>query len=119
VRRSADGWPTAHLLDLTALLQKVWLLNEGSRTEAPALATTDVRVVSARAFAANLEFVVEYMTDDAANGRTRPESVHISLVQLPAVPLLGRVSDDRVGLLRRGNFVILPPQVSFIWRIPI
>ena len=97
-----DGAPQSHLLDVTSLLQRTFLL---SSTSLLARATTPVRIVSAKAFPLNLEFVVEFMTTDR-RGNPEPVSQHISLIKLPTEPLAGRVSDDRVGYFET-NFVQL------------
>lgn len=102
VNKTADGWPAEHLFDATALLQRAWRLTDGDSIQDVKLATTAVRIVSAVAHPGSLEFVVEYMVPDTRNGRTIPESLHITLAQLPADPLIGRVSDDRIGYFETG-----------------
>ena len=102
VNMTCDGKPLAHLLDVTSLLQRTFLLSSSSLL---ARATTPVRVISAKAFPLNLEFVVEFMTTDR-NGEPEPVSQHISLIRLPAEPMVARVSDDRVGYIET-SFVAL------------
>ena len=102
VNMTCDGKPLAHLLDVTSLLQRTFLLSSSSLL---ARATTPVRVISAKAFPLNLEFVVEFMTTDR-NGEPEPVSQHISLIRLPAEPMVARVSDDRVGYFET-SFVAL------------
>ena len=80
--------------------------------------------LAAGAFPRNLEFAVEFMSSDR-QGNPEPVSQHISMIQLPKQPLLGRVSDDRVGYFET-SFVQLglndetgtPPTEAFSSLVP-
>ena len=89
--------PLMHLVDVTRLLTTEFLTSVvPGGVGLLARKTTPVRIVSAKAFPLNNEFEIEFMSKDS-NGAVVGTSVHLTILALPKTPLLGRVSDDRVG----------------------
>jgi hypothetical protein len=52
-------------------------------------------------------------------GEAPPQKLTVGARRDPNSMIVHAVSQQALGRLRRGNFIILPLEFSFIWRIPI